>query len=101
MASCLKAGLISDNQILKAYEWAIQNNNFRNDKYDELAKSISAQFQTKCHNDWRIRISIKRHTCTIISKKPIFDHNQLRDRAKKIFSIGDKNQFKYLRKIKI
>ena len=40
MASCLKAGISSDNHILDVYEWALQNNYIRNDKYDELAKKF-------------------------------------------------------------
>ena len=93
MASCLKAGLTSDNHILDAYKWASQNNYIRNDKYDDLAKKISMKFQTNYHNDWRIKIFNHGHSCALVSerKKIIFDYNGLRNRAKKMFSIKDIN----------
>ena len=92
MASCLKGGLTSDNHILDAYEWALQNNYYGNDKYDDLAKKISKKFKANYHNDWRISIFKKQHSCAIVSgRKIIFDYNGLRNRAKKIFSIKDIN----------
>ena len=87
LASCLKGGLDPDKQILNAYEWALKNNYIRNDKYDDLAKEISKQFKTEYHDDWKIRRSIKQHTCNIISNiKIIFNYNELRNRANKIFN---------------
>ena len=90
LASCLKAGLTSDNHILDAYEWASQNKHIRKDKYDELAKKISKQFQANYHNKWRIRRYKGRYPCDIVLKeKVIFDYHRLRNRAIKIFNIKD------------
>ena len=57
IACCLKGGLISDEQILNAYDWALENNYLINDKYNinELAEKISKQFKSTFHNDWKIR----------------------------------------------
>ena len=87
LASCLKGGLTSDKQILNAYEWALENNYIRNDKYDDLAQKISKQFKTDYHDDWKIRKIKNQHSCDIISKrKIIFNYDKLRNDANKIFN---------------
>ena len=92
LASCLKAGLTSDNHILDAYKWASQNKHIRNDKYDKLARKISKQFQSNYNKNWKIRRYKGRYSCVIdLNGKVIFNYHRLRNRAIKIFNIKDIN----------
>ena len=57
MACCVIGGLTTNEQIIKAHEWALQNNFIRNDNYvnldyNDFAKLVSEQFQTIYHPDW-------------------------------------------------
>ena len=59
MSICVMAGLTSDKQIKKAHEWALENKYITNDNKlnipnNELIKKISAKFQTKAHNNYKI-----------------------------------------------
>ena len=56
IACCLKGGLIYDEEILNAYDWALENNYLKKDNYNinELAKKISIQFNSTFHDDWKI-----------------------------------------------
>jgi len=87
IACCLKGGLISDEQILEAYNWALKNNYLINDKYvvEDLAKKISNQFKSTFHNDWKIRRpknGKKGVFSSIINKgKEIAKPHELRNRA--------------------
>ena len=81
MACCIKGGLTSDNQILIAHEWALENNFIINDNdgnisCNDFAQKVSQQFQTTYHSDWKLKgPSIKGHYLIIDSKtrKIIFD----------------------------
>ena len=66
MACCVIGGLTSNEQILKAHEWALKNKYIRNDNYVNMspydfAKKISEEFKTTYHSEWKRGGSSKVH----------------------------------------
>ena len=58
MACCVIGGLTTDQEILKAHDWALQHNYIRSDNYvnisySDFAKKISKEFKTTYHDDWK------------------------------------------------
>ena len=58
MACCVIGGLTSNEQILKAHEWALKNKYIRTDNYVNMspydfAKKISEEFKTTYHSEWK------------------------------------------------
>jgi len=83
IACCLKGGLISDEQILNAYDWALENNNLIIDNYNinELTEKISIQFKSTFHDDWKIKIPKKGSSYIIKEGQFIFKADELRELA--------------------
>jgi len=90
---CLKGGLTSDEQILNAYNWALENKYKINDKYNvnDLAEKISNQFESTFHEDWKIRRpkNGKKGVFSSITKngEVIFKPDELRNSANGNLSI--------------
>ena len=58
MACCVMGGLTTNDQIMKAHEWALKNNYIRSDNYVNMspydfAKKVSQEFQTTYHSEWK------------------------------------------------
>ena len=58
MACCVIGGLTTDQEILKAHDWALVHNYIRSDNYvnisySDFAKKISEEFKTTYHDDWK------------------------------------------------
>ena len=83
IACCLKGGLISDEQILNAYDWALENNYliYVNYNINELVKKISIQFKSTSHDDWKIKIPKKGSSYIIKEGQFIFKADKLRELA--------------------
>ncbi len=81
MACCIKGGLNSKEQILKAHNWALKNNIIRKDNFEtlkcnDLAKKVSDEFKTAYHSEWKVRGSSKRGIFDVFDAKNkiIFDY---------------------------
>ena len=80
MACCVIGGLVSDEQILNAHEWALKNKFITKDNSvkipcKDLAKKISTKYQTTYNSKWQIKIlPVSKHSWVIDSKeKEVFN----------------------------
>ena len=58
MACCVIGGLTTNEQIMKAHDWALEHKYIRNDNFVNLspydfAKKISEEFKTTYHSEWK------------------------------------------------
>jgi hypothetical protein len=92
MACCVKAGLTSIKQIVKAYSWAVKNNYIiMNDiygikKYNDFAQKVSVEFGTTYHSKWKIKGSVKTGNFWVLNSKGkiIFDSTLIDKKIKRI-----------------
>ena len=90
MSICVMSGLTSDKQIKKVHEWALENKYITNDNKlnipnNELTEKISANFQTKYHNDYKIIKSKNGHFYVENSEgKEIFNSGGIKFRGYRI-----------------
>ena len=80
IACCVKGGLTSDAQFLKACKWALESNYIKNEYHinissNDFTKKVSKEFQTTYHDDWKIKESNRQGHYFVIDsrKKIIFD----------------------------